>query len=399
MNRQHITQRFVDSLDAPERGFVIYGDDEILGFGVRIMQSGVVSFVLSYTVHGRERRATLGKSPELSAAAARNEALEWRRRIRLGDDPLAQKEAKQQEPLFADFAAEYMEHAAQHKRPGSLRNDRGQLQNPILPKLGKLKLSAITRRDIELLHGSMRKTPYRGNRVLAQLSSMFTYAMKHGLAESNPVHGIQRFQEQPRETCLTVEQLRSLATSLSKYPDQVAADAIRLLMLTGAREMEALSAEWSEFDLKRGTWTKPSHHTKQKKTEHLPLGAEVLDMLKDLRMRSTGRYLFPGHNGGHRKTIRKPWKQVLRASGLADGTEYLGKRGQLLTRWKTNIRIHDLRHSFASHLVSSGQSLFLVGKLLGHTQASTTQRYAHCSDASLRDSANAFPQVLSKHIQ
>jgi integrase len=142
-------------------------------------------------------------------------------------------------------------------------------------------------------------------------------------------------------------------------------------------------------------WTKPSHHTKQKKTEHVPLSPQALAILSTLKR--SGRYLFPSTDGkSHRVTISKPWMQVLRATGLAEGTIVPSKRkGMVKTIWKPLVRIHDLRHTFASHLVSRNYSLQLVGKLLGHTRPETTARYAHCSDQALRDVTTAFPMLTS----
>jgi integrase len=153
-----------------------------------------------------------------------------------------------------------------------------------------------------------------------------------------------------------------------------------------------LTADWSQFDLDRGIWTKPSHHTKQKKIEHVPLSGVALDILANLRARSLpGPYLFPGANENRpRGTIRRTWIFCLREAGLATAMPKIRGRRQ---EWKPEVRIHDLRHTFASHLVSSGQSLHVVGKLLGHTLPSTTARYAHVDDAALRASADSFPRL------
>jgi integrase len=151
-------------------------------------------------------------------------------------------------------------------------------------------------------------------------------------------------------------------------------NAIRLIMVTGCRKGEALTAKWTDFDFARGVWTKPSHHTKQKKVEHVPLNQQALALLESLPR--DGEYLFPGRTGVHLTDLKGPWAKVSEMAVL------------------TGVRIHDLRHSFASHLVSSGVSLPIVGKLLGHTQPQTTARYSHLADNPLRDAANRFPVVL-----
>ena len=189
--------------------------------------------------------------------------------------------------------------------------------NKIIPAIGKApKVKDVTVIDIERLHGSLKATPVRANRVLSLLSSIFMLAIRAKKATDNPARsgngGIQRYHEEPRGTWLSIDHLQALTAALDRYHDQVAAAAIRLLIVTGAREMEVLSAEWSRFDLRRGMWTKPSHHTKQKKTEHVPLSDAALAILSGLKR--SGCYLFPSADGKtHRIVIRKPWMQVLQA--------------------------------------------------------------------------------------
>lgn len=393
----HITQRSLKTLRAPKEGNVIHYDDQIQGFGVRITAAGVVAFILNYRIAGRERRYTIGRYPEWSADAARDEALELRAKIRKEVDPLQERDSSRTEPLVSDLAHDYIErHALPHKRPGSVRNDRQKIERIILPKFGHLRVRAVGRRDIESLHGSLKATPYHANRVLSLLSTMFSFAIEWGWREDNPAQGLQRYQEDKRETWLSEVQLRRLEAALQDYPDQEAAHAIRLLIVTGARAGELLQAEWSQFDLDRGVWTKPSHHTKQKKIEHVPLNRAALSILSDLADKRRSTYLFPGrHKLSPRVTLRRPWIQVLKAAGLATAEPFQGKRRKLI-RYRPTVRIHDLRHTFASHLVSRGESLHKVGRLLGHTSPQTTARYAHLDDGALRDAANNFGNVYRR---
>jgi integrase len=150
-----------------------------------------------------------------------------------------------------------------------------------------------------------------------------------------------------------------------------------LLILTGARVGEVLSAEWAHFDLVRGVWTKPSHHTKQKRIEHVPLNRVARGLISSMwKQRASEQYLFPGKKGA-RKKLDRPWKAITATAGLSQ------------------VRLHDLRHSFASHLVSAGVSLYTVGKLLGHTKSQTTERYAHVNDDALREASNQFGKLLT----
>ncbi len=267
------------------------------------------------------------------------------------------------------------------KRISSLNNDKTLLKNDILPALGSLKLPHITRRDIETLHLRLEKYPYKANRVLSLLSKMFSLAISWGWIQDSPIRGIEKYQEEKRDRWLNEEELNRLWTVLDTYPSYLTAYVFKLLLLTGARKSEMTQATWDQFDLKKGVWTKPSHMTKQKKKEHLPLSEkalEVLQILKDLTGESP--YLFPGRVPGEPiKEVKTFWKTVLKEAKLQ------------------HVRIHDLRHTHASHLVSSGLSLSIVGKLLGHTKASTTQRYAHFADEPLRQATEVFGRKVGQN--
>jgi integrase len=269
----------------------------------------------------------------------------------------------------------------------------------VRPELGSLRLKAIVRRDVEALHGTLKDTPYQANRVLALLSSMFSLAIEEKWTIENPAKGVKKFHEEKRENWLSVDQIRRFREALDQYKDQSAANALRLLLLTGSRAGEALKATWEEFDLQRGVWTKPSHHTKQKKTEHVPLSAAAVGILKSIRPVKGAGPLFPGKEVEGEKqrrarvTLRRPWIQACKAAGLAEAYMVQGKRRKL-ARYRPTVRIHDLRHSYASHLVSNGVGLQIVGKLMGHVQASTTMRYAHLQDEALRTATDQLATII-----
>jgi integrase len=248
-------------------------------------------------------------------------------------------------PSRVDLAADYIkEYALPHKRDRSVYYDRRMLDRIILPKLGRHRVSAVDRRDIESLHTSLKKTPYQANRVLALLSKMFACAMDWKMCADNPARGVKRFHEDKREGWLSAEQLQALSDALDAYPEQDAADAIRLLIVTGARPDEVIGAEWPMFDLARGIWNKPSHHLKQKKDEHFPLNEAALLVLRRIWEHRTGIYVFPGRDPGcARTTLRNAWRQVCRAAGLASEYHVMGRRGKPLPRWRPNVRLYDLR--------------------------------------------------------
>ncbi len=189
------------------------------------------------------------------------------------------------------------------------------------------------------------------------------------------------------------EEIRRFSDALDDYSDQNAANALRLILLTGARAGEVLKSDWSQFDLGRGIWTKPSHHTKQKKIEYVPLSGPALNLLTDMKSKSSTTHLFPGSGGDARVTLRRPWVQACKAAGLAEPIQLKGTK-RAVTRYRPAVRIHDLRHTYASHLVSAGMSLHVVGRLLGHTQPQTTARYAHVADEALRNATERFGSIF-----
>lgn len=241
------------------------------------------------------------------------------------------------------------------------------------------KVEEITTYDVQQLHHELRETAYMANRVRALLHKMFNLAIQWQWIMLNPASGVKKYQEYKRDRWLNDEELQRLHDALDCYYNQSVANAIRLLVLTGARKNEVLRATWDQFDLEKSVWIKPAHSTKQKKMEYLPLSTQVVSLLKKMTEKAATNYLFPGKNPEKPiQDIKKAWHTISKNANLE------------------KVRIHDLRHTHASHLVSSGLSLSIVGKLLGHTQASTTQRYAHLADEPLRNAAEFFGNKVEK---
>jgi integrase len=405
--RRTVTERMVSKLKAPAKGNYVVYDGQVPGFGARITAAGVIAFVLDYrNAHGVKRRVTIGQWPEWPAEAARNEALDLRKKIRDGTDPLDERREKREkllsEPTVADLAERYMrEHSRVHNRKSHVRNNQSMLDNLILARLGQRRVSAVGKPDVEALlawvnsRPGKKKTRYRANRCHSLVRAMFYKAIDWGwYVGKNPAKGVIRFHEDRHEAWLTEEQLEALDRAITQY-GRNCGEAIRLLILTGAREMEIVAARWDMFDLQRKVWNKPSHHVKEKKTEHTQLNDATLMVLQRMKKRAVGPYLFPGAKPNtHRTTIRRPWLQICRAAELAEEYQVMGKRAKALKRWRPTVRINDLRHTFASFLVSKGVSLPQVGKLLGHTRSETTERYAHIADQAAREATNVFGDSL-----
>ncbi|MBN9565687.1 MAG: tyrosine-type recombinase/integrase [Alphaproteobacteria bacterium] len=384
----HLTKKFVDKLASnPNKDYCIW-DDEIKGFGVRLNPGGTKTYLYQYRNNlKQEKRHKIGVHGKITTEQAREQAKTLASQVSLGIDPSKKQQPADKVYLISNLADEYIAgHASTHKRKKSREGDIWLLERIIIPAIGKIHVKEITQKDISHLHQKLLHKPYQANRVLALLSKMFSLAVNWGWVDKNPVIGVSRYFEEKRERWLQDEELDRLWQVLDQYNGYPTADAIKMLILTGARKGEVLNATWDQFDFNRGVWIKPSHLTKQKKTEHVPLSEEALAFLLQIKegsqSHSQSQYLFPGRKPGEPLyEIKKFWATVLKKAGIE------------------NLRIHDLRHTYASHLVSSGLSLSIVGKLLGHTQAATTQRYAHLADQALRDATNLFASKLKKITQ
>ncbi|WP_137391427.1 tyrosine-type recombinase/integrase [Rhodoligotrophos defluvii] len=420
MPKERITNDTLKRLKPPATGNIIVWDTEVRGFGARITAAGAIAFIVNYTIHGRERRYTFGHYPHLPAAEARKNAAALRQKVLLGADPMQDREGQRSAPTVDDLCDQYIKkHAKPRKRPSSLMNDQSMISRIIKPKLGNRKVAEISHDDIDELHRSLKTTPYAANRVLSLLSKMFNLASeKWKWRSDNPCRGVERYPEDRRQRYLKPDELQRLMTAMTRHRNQQSANAVRLLLLTGARRSEVLNATWSQFDLQTGIWTKPSSHTKAKREHRVPLSGLALELLKEMKAKAdaeareaarNGRieaptFLFPSSSReGAQGHLKKFWRSVCKAAGLGqwvekrtrEGRAVLNKRGEPVTEWRPDVRIHDLRHSFASLLASSGASLLLIGELLGHTQAQTTKRYSHLFDDPMREAANRVGQLVS----
>jgi len=382
---QRITNNMIESLPLPPKGNKVHRDTETKGFGIRVTSAGAKSFVLKYVMNGRERSFTIGEyapSPGLNTSSARAIANELKGEIAQGHDPLDKRIGLRKAPTVFDLCEDYLErHARPHKRLKSVQGDESIINNYILPKLGGLKVGAIRRTDIDDIHQSkhLKEHPYQANRVLALLSKMFNLAIEWEWIGRNPAKGVKKYHEEQRHRWLSTEEISKLTSALEAYQNKRAVNAIRLIVLTGSRKSEVFKAEWSNIDFERKVWTKPSAHTKQKRTEHLPLSAHALDLLSGMKDEAIPNvpFIFPGDAPGKPiQDIKKAWRKIVTDAGLE------------------GVRINDLRHTYASHLVSGGLSLEIVGRLLGHTQASTTKRYAHLADDPLREATNRMGAIV-----
>jgi integrase len=378
--RGKITKRLVDGLKPGVGGAeAMLWDIELKGFGVRVQRGGTKSYVLHYRAGaGRGaplRKLTIGRhgSP-WTPETARREAKRLLGLIEGGADPAADKLARKEAPTIAELAERFLaEHAEAKRKTSSAAEYRRLLDKIILPALGKRKAADVSRADVTKLHHANRAAPYQANRVLAVLSKMFNLAERWGLRPdgSNPCRHVERFAERKRERMLSTSELARLGGALASYDGSpYAVAAVKLLVFTGARLGEVLGLRWTWIDLERGEARLPDSKSGVK-TLHLPPPA--LSILAELPRLNGNPYVIAGaKEGAALVNLEKPWRAIRAAAGLDD------------------VRLHDLRHAFASVAASSGMGLPIIGKILGHSQPATTARYAHLASDPVKAAAAAI---------
>jgi integrase len=359
-----ITKRVVDSLKAGT-GDVFAWDDELRGFGVRVKPSGARSYLVQYrNEHGRSKRLTIGAHGRLTAEEARKQARAILADVDKGGDPAEVKEAYRKAPTMADLCDRYMTQHAPKMKARSRDEDARMIGRYVLPALGKRKVADVSRADVVKLHHELRAAPIQANRVIGLLNRMLNLAERWGIRPdgSNPCRHVDKFGEVKRERYLTADELARLGDVLAEaertateLPSVVA--AIRLLVLTGCRLSEILTLRWEHVDLTGADLRLPDSKTGAK-VVHLNAPAQAV--LADMEREDGSPWVIAGAKAGsHLVNLEKPWRRIRAKAGISD------------------VRLHDLRHSFASVAVGLGEGLPIIGRLLGHTQVQTTARYAH----------------------
>jgi integrase len=371
-----ITKRTVDQLSPASRDVMIW-DREVKGFGFRCRPSGAKHYVLKLRVGGRQRWLTIGRhgSP-WTPDTARREALRLLGLKSSGQDPASERDRQKGAITVAELGARFLsEHVSWHCKPKTAEDYQRAVERHINPVLGRQRIAELTRADVAQLHHQLRDRPYQANRCLAVLSKMLNLAEAWGLRldRSNPTRHVKKYREDKRERFLTGEELRRLGKVLSdaqasqtESPFTLA--AIGLLILTGARLSEILTLKWAHVDLANGVLRLPDSKTGAKL---IYLNDPAARLLSTMPRMQNNPYVIPGKNAGARLiNLQKPWRRIRGRANLAD------------------VRIHDLRHSFASVAAGTGMSLPMIGKLLGHSQPVTTARYAHLAVDPIRAASN-----------
>jgi integrase len=385
----------------------ILWDDKLKGFGVSVFPTGVKTYVAQYRKDARSHRVVIGKHGRLTPDEARREAKALLGDVEKGANPAVERRTRRNAPTLREISQEFLKYAFAKKKIGTARGYESALRLHILPELGSKRLTDIQAVDVERLHAAMSDRRSQANRTLDILSAVWTFAAKQkrvGPAD-NPARSVEKYREDPRERYLTKEELLRLSEALTaaetiglpysidqnspkakhaakpenrrRRIDDHAVAAIRLLMLTGARLREMLHAKWEYIDFDRGMIFLPDSKTGRKPIYLSAAAVTILSALSAMPRVDGNPYVFPGEKKGQpRADLKRPWDSICKAAGL-DG-----------------VRIHDLRHSFASVGAGASLGLPIIGKLLGHRQASTTQRYAHLDADPMRRAVETIGSTI-----
>lgn len=378
-SRRKLDDRVVRDAELPVQGNRITYDTRFPGFGLRVTAGGARSFVFNYRIKGRERRITIGQYPAWTVLAARKQAEHLRRQVDTGVDPLEGRISEREAPTVRALFDQYEEEHLPTKALRSAADDRAMWKNDILPALGAKKVADLRPQDCDALHRCISQTrPTRANRVNEVLRKALNLAIRWGWIERNPASGVRRNPEPKRHRYLGREEVGRLIDALNKHSERTSSDAVLFMLLTGCRKSEALKATWSQFDLPNRVWTKPSAETKQRREHRVPYSSAAAAILKCRLSKTAGPHVFAGNTGAALQDVRRTWAAVCKSADLR------------------SVRLHDLRHTFASLVASSGQSLMVVGELLGHSTPQTTKRYAHLYDDALRSAAESVSLSLTE---
>lgn len=365
----------------PQGGKVRYFDTRTIGFVMEVRTS-VTTFYFRYRDERRDpKEMKIGRLGDVTVDQARKRAEELKAEVSLGGDPVAERDQRRAVPDFAAFVADrYLPLVKETLK--SYPSVEAICRLRLVPAFGSKALDQISHADVAAMVSRLREGELSiatVNRTMAVLRRIFNLALKWEVYQGkNAARHIQMQREQHRTVFLSSRQVQSLCRALDEEEDRTAASCMALLLFTGARRGEALNARWADMDIERRNWTVPV--SKNGRTRHIPLGDGALHALRGQRRLSGNPFVFPGKvEGRPLKGLRRPWERVKKAAGLSP-----------------DLRLHDLRHTFASMLVNNGRSLYEVGKLLGHQQLSTTTRYAHFDQDVLLEAANTMKLVVDR---
>ena len=382
-----LTKRSIDQIKVGKRDFVVW-DDTLPGFGLRVKPSGVKSFIVQFrNAAGRSRRMTLGRFGVLTPTQARELARQKLAAASQGDDPVQEMQAARTDINVKELADRYMEeYASIHKKPLSVAADERSFRLVILPAIGNLPAKSIIRTDIAKMMHAHKNEPVKANRAFALVSKMLNLAEAWGIRPdaSNPCRHIKKFPERPRRRYLSEEELARLGKVLRECEHNgselsSAITALRLLIFTGCRRQEILELKWDYVDFSRECILFPDSKSGFKA---IPLGDAALDVLATTPRIVGNPYVCPGVKAMRPLVgLQRVWARIRAKAGLKD------------------VHIHDLRHTFGATGAGAGQSLHILGSLLGHKQSRTTQAYAHLAQSPQKKAVDDINSRLKQAME
>ena len=375
-----LTRRFIESLHTDGRDRIIF-DSDLHGFAVRVFASGRKSWLIQYRAQKRTRRFTLGDVALYTSLQAREKATTLLMGVKNGENPSQARLEGFAAPSVSDLAERFLNVHCSKKK--TYDQDCQMFKNHILPALGKHLVQAVNASDIDRLHASIGEhAKVMANRVVSALNTLFEFAERWDLRpeNSNPCRRVVKFREQPRERYLSERELARVGTVMREFEAERGTGwrmvaPLRVLILTGARHGEIRRLRWDEIDEAAGVLRLKDSKSGAKTLQVSPI---VMDLIAGLERRS--EFVFPRTDGSEpvaQSVTQKVWVKIRARAGLED------------------VRIHDLRHTFASAGVNSGLSLPIIGKLLGHSRILTTERYSHLSADPVRAGADRIAKKLS----
>jgi integrase len=376
-----LSPAFVRNANCPPTDIKIdYFDTTMRGFMLEVRASGGKTYYQRYTdERGRERQFKIGPADVLTLRQARRKAKQTKAAAILGNDPQMEREERRAVPTLKVFVHEqYLPYVRTYKR--SWKTDETVLRVHILPKLGRLHLDEVTTDAIGQVVAAMRREDYAPGtvgRVIVILRFMFNLARKWKTltGSENPASGLPVPPDVQRNRFLNATEIARLIEVLSTDKNQVAANAIFLLLLTGARRNEITHAQWEHVDLDDGRLLVPV--AKSGKPRYIVLNSDATELLRSIPRRANCPYVFASPITGRPcASLHFPWQRIRIKAGIPD------------------VRLHDLRHTFASVLINKRVHLYDVQLLLGHANAKTTQRYAHLTPATLGKAAEVMSSVI-----
>lgn len=375
-----LTKRIVDCLQ-PETKERIIWDDELGGFGIRIYPTGRKVYVVQYRANGRTRRKNLGQHGILTAEAARKDAKFVHADVARGADPSADRKARLRSPTLKELGDRFLtDHVALHLKPTTQKSYKSMLVKTIYPILGSIKVSELIFDDIAGFHLKKRDTPYQANRCIMVLAKMMNLAEDWGYRpmNSNPCKRIKKYPELEKKRYLDESEQERLGDVLATMlrDEEITIyvfAAFYLLLLTGCRLGEINKLKWEYVSLTH--LELPDSKTGRRR---IPLPREARTLLENLKKREGNPYVIIGdHPTGYYNDLQKPWRKIRERANLSD------------------VRLHDLRHTYASVAVMNGIDPFMLKEILGHKNLSTTLRYAHLSDDAVQKAAGQIANRLS----